>query len=176
MQMFIANCTMQTRIINYRLPEVSRNIQQTIAPLGQVRVGRSQLSQPDIDSIVEQLGRYGLANARNLSERKNPTQQVPIVYMVDATVPEKLIRQVHAHNKGTLRKLGEKTRTEAAIASSTFMENSAPNTLRTQEVSIMEESAGTLHTDADMLSAGTRVLGSRATEEDRKPRRRGNGS
>jgi len=167
MQMFIANCTLQNRIINFRLPEVLRNIQQTIAPMSQVRAGRANLSQPDIDYIVEQLSLYGLCDIQKLRERRATHQQIPTVYSIDVPVPIKIIADVQKHNKGTLRKLGEKTRTEAAIASATYLEREAPGTLRVQDIIVQEESGGTLHTDDDPTNIGMRTLGSRATNQQR---------
>ena len=167
MNMFIANCTLQTRIVNFRLPEVIRNIQQTIMPLSQVRAGKNNLSQPDIDYIVEQLMPYGLCSVNQLRERADSAQQIPIVYSIDAPVPVKVIMDVQKHNKGTLRNLGEKTRREAAIASAGYLEREAPGTLRVQDVSVQEESGGDLHSDDALVNVGQTTLGSRATDQQR---------
>lgn len=178
MQLYIANCTRQVRQINFRLPEVSKNVQQTIPMLAQVRAGSPNLSRPDIDAIVEQLSRYGMVDIAKLGERKDPTQQIPYVCSVDKPVPASVITQVDKHNRGTLIMRGKRVREEAAIASSNFIEDNAPGTLRTLETTVQEEDSGTMTHERgeEPVNVGLRVEGSANPANSRRNGGRGNKS
>ena len=69
MKMFIANGLHQNLDFQYRLPEVKGYRQQSIPIGSQVKIS-GDLSQKDIDLIVEHHSIYGMVAARDLDKFK----------------------------------------------------------------------------------------------------------
>lgn len=141
MNLYIANATMQDRVANFRVPEVTKTVQLTIPRGRQVRVPKD-LTKQDIDSIQAQLARYGAIELADVGTKKPANGTIPYVMSTDKPVPAATLLRVINHNKGALKLRGDDTRKMAAIASAQVMEATAPQTLGNFETTLMEEQSG----------------------------------
>lgn len=173
MQVYIANATMQNRVANFRLPEVTKNIQLQIPRGRQVRVPKD-LGTPDIESLLEQLGRYGAIKADEINSRRSHAAMIPYLISIDKPVKATDIDRVMKHNKGALIIRGAETRKMAAIASAQVMSEAAPETLANFETVLIEEKSGGMpHADGEKpIAEALRVAGDAAGQEDNRSSRR----
>jgi len=158
--LYIANATMQNRIANLRVPEVTKNIQLNIARGRQVRVPKD-LAQQDVDSIVEQMSKYGSIKIDEIGSKRSYATTIPYILSVDKPVPVTAIKRVLDHNKGVLKLRGDEVRQQAALASSQVMEEAAPGTLDNFETTLIEEKSGGMVHEGDEkpVAEGLRVSG-----------------
>jgi hypothetical protein len=136
MKLFIANCTKQTQVVMYRVPEHPTPRQQHIGIGQQIQIA-GDLNQPQIDSIIAQLSRYGLVRADEVDGRK---PFVGLTYSVEK--PVKVDRQVNAieHNDEVLTERGHEIRKNAAVAINNGLEENVAGraTLKNTEIEIEE--------------------------------------
>jgi hypothetical protein len=123
MRLYVANCTMQYHFLNYRLPENPSMISQQVPSLRQVQVAKD-LNQPQVESFIGQLRKYGLVT---LEEALNHRPRNPIVWVCSAEkpVPEDVIRRIKDLNTGIIANIGKETRRQAALATSHNMAEQA---------------------------------------------------
>lgn len=166
-KVFIANCTMQNQIANFRLPEFPKPHSIQI-PMGrQVEVG--DLTPPQLDSFVEQMGRYGMVHA---DEAGKTGPKVSLLYSTKGPIPQQAFLRVIERNKGILRVEGVKRRQEAAIAANSAM-NTEETPVQKLEMSIEEDTPGSFGGQDDPIEEGIRIDNDAVTSENKPPRRRG---
>lgn len=138
MKMFIANGLHQNIDFQYRLPEVKGYRQQSIPIGGQIKIS-GDLSQKDIDLIVEHHQIYGMVPARDLHKFKGFL--TPYVYSIDEPVSAELMTELIIQNREYNRAMGVKLRREAAVTVSSEIEEQMPpnmNYLKNLELTIEE--------------------------------------
>jgi hypothetical protein len=118
--LYIANTTIQKRIVCYRLDynakgtkitEPQPHLQRDIEPGKQICISGLHIDQAE--SIREQLAVYGLIA---VSEIKSVRGVVPCIFNVDRAVKKSDIEQVLAHNSTTLLLRGKVRRQKAAVS------------------------------------------------------------
>lgn len=167
MFMFVANCSRQKQIVNYRLPENPSPKSQEVPMGGQVRLG-GDLTTPQFAAVVEQLSRYGMTDVDRLSDGNGMV--IPLVYS-RTPIPASTMRTVMQHNADILTSMGKEIRKRAAIATAETI-NEHMDGLQELKMSVEEESQGSF-TDRDPLTEGLRVVRNEApTPEPKAPRRR----
>ena len=139
MKVYIANCTDQVHDFAYRLPEMPIGrpaIRQQIHPRSQVKLS-GDLNTPDIEAVVRQHARYGLAA---VDEVATTDHLINLVYSIDRPISEETIRYVIGRNEVVLRSLGHRLRQEAAIAVNNQLDEAAPAAkLKAVELTVQEE-------------------------------------
>lgn len=143
MKMYVANLTQQAWDFGYRLPEQPGVRKQRIEMGSQVRIA-GELSQRDIDAIVEQYGKYGLIRVDEIDRTK---AFAGVCYSIDKTVPIDKIRRGIEHNNEILVERGKEQRKEAAVATNAQIESQLPTengapALQALEVTIEEDKSG----------------------------------
>jgi len=141
MRMFIANGMHQNLDFQYRLPESKRPRQQII-PIGSQVMLSGELSQKDIDAIIEQHGIYGMIEASEIS-RSN--EHVAYVYSVGKPVSAEYIAQLVQHNRVIHTELGRRYRQEAAVATSSMIQDNTTDHLNSLEFTIREDTKNKDH-------------------------------
>ena len=161
MHLYIANTSQQAHIVNYRVPENSAPLMRPIEMGRQVLFG--DLSEPTINSIVEQLRPYGLLSVEEAGKHAGLT---PLVFSTGRPVPSAAMTKVILHNRGLLAALGKESRLAAAIATSGQIEQAAPDqVLRQLDMSVQEETPGTgLDNDGGGISEGVTVKPAPSTD------------
>ena len=168
MNIFIANCTNQNQQINFRLPEARKPVAIMI-PMGQQRpVG--DLSPPEIEAMMEQLGPYGLIS---VAEIKRAPRKISYVYSENKPVTSEMIRMAHDKNQGVLRDEGKDRRKNAAVAANAGM-NTEETPLNRLEMSVEEESSGTIPSE-EPIGEGFKIDNTLDTSENKRPRPRSGG-
>lgn len=163
-KVYIANCTFQQQIINVRMPESRKPISMTI-PMGQQRdVG--DLTTPMLDSLVDQLGPYGLYPAEGI---KRAETKITYIYAVGRYVKGDEIRMALDRNQGVLREEGVERRKHAAIASAIAMDTEQ-TPLNKLDMSIEEESSSAHFSSEseEQVNEGFRVDNTANTNENTK--------
>lgn len=165
MNTYVANCTQQNHILNFRLPDSRKPLSYKL-PMGkQLLVG--DLTPPEVDALVEQLGPYGLIGVGEITNAKGK-----ITYVMSQGVPVKSADILRAldKNNGVLRDEGKHRREEAAVAANAGM-NTDDTPLNKLEMSIEEDTSGSF-SDGDKLAEGMRIDNTQSTSENKKPRQR----
>ena len=157
MKLYIANCSQQSQVINYRIIEFPRAMTQPCDIGQQIMVGSRDLSLPQIEGVIRDMRIYGLMTVEEVSALRNTSQTIPFVASVDKPVTTDTIQKVMLHNRGVLRLRGKKLREEAAIATSMKMSEMTPGAAQTLEMSIQEEKTGSLAHDDEIISEGVRI-------------------
>lgn len=122
MKLYIANVSQQIHTVNYRLPENPKALSQPIGAGAQILVANRELTDKEIDSVIDQLSRYGLIGVEDV---KNSRKQFPWVYSVGKPVPADIMRLAVFRNIGVLSEKGQKARMAAAIATNNAIDNMA---------------------------------------------------
>jgi hypothetical protein len=136
MKLYVANCTAQAQDFMYRLPEATGCRMQRIEVGAQVQIS-GDLSQPDIDAIIEQHARYGMVDVASL-DRTRPF--IGVCYSVGTPVPISKIQYAIGHNRGVLLERGQQIRQESAVALNAQLEEQVPpGTLNQLDISVVEE-------------------------------------
>lgn len=169
MKTYIANCTLQNQMINFRLPEARKVTSMTI-PMGrQKEVG--DFVQLEIDAMIAALGPYGLVSVDDIGKSRT---KITYVYSTKGPVPAEKIARAIDHNKGHLRAEGKKRREEAAIATNVGM-NTEETPLNRLEMSVEQISDGSIPAD-EPIGEGFRIDNTLSTSENKRPRPRRSGS
>lgn len=90
-KLFIANVSMQTQVLNFRVPE-NKKIMQTEIPPGQQRVAYQEASSDVVDAIIEHIAIYG---AVSLAEAKRAKKSFTLVYQIDSPITSEQIASLH---------------------------------------------------------------------------------
>lgn len=157
MKLYVANCSQQSQVINYRIIEFPRAMSQPCEIGQQIMIGRADLSLPQIENVIAQLRIYGLHTVEEVMTLRDPTITVPFVANIDKPVSTDMIQKVMHHNRGVLRLRGKKLREEAAIATSMKMSEMTPGAAQTLEMTIQEEKTGSLAHDDEIINEGMRI-------------------
>lgn len=158
MKLYIANCTKQAYHLASRIPEMS-GVKIIEIPIGGQMQIAGELSQPQIEAIIDQHRIYGLVS---VDEFKRLKEFVPLVYSEGRPVTVDVIKQIMALNNGVLVQRGKDIRQQAAVATSAAisqnLEDISPEapSLETLEMSVVEETRGDLN-EGDPMAEGVRV-------------------
>lgn len=166
MRLYIANCSQQDHILNYRVPEISSPLTRPI-PIG-TQVNLGDMTDPQNEAVIAQLRKYGLLSAGELS-RANGV--VPLVFSTGSPVKSEVMARVMAHNSGVLNMRGVEIRKEAAIAAAGRVAEISPS-LKAFESSVVEESHGN-GPASDPISEGFRIERTPSVNPDVPKKRRG---
>lgn len=134
MKMFVANCTKQARDFSYRLPDKGGRMQRI--EIGQQIQVAGDLSQPEVDSVVDHYSRYGMLSVADA--RKSRGQFVGLVYSIDEPVKIENMQIVLQKNDDVLTQRGQEQRKEAAVATSAAIMQNGEQGLKGLETSITE--------------------------------------
>jgi len=169
MRLYAANCTLQYRIINYRVIEANNPFTQQIESGQQQMLGRTDLTMPQVEGIVRGMEIYGMRLVDDLGNI-NESGQIVWVASIDKPVPTDIIQMVMDHNLGVLIKEGREFRQKAAVATNHVLNRTTPHAADTLEMTIQEESEGSTGLGGEPLTAEGFVV---ATDQPHgTPRRR----
>lgn len=162
-KVYVANVTSQNHILNFRLPEARKPLSVSI-PMGQQRLV-GDLSPPEIDAMVYQLGPYGLAELGQESAKA----KLAYIFSVGSPVPASAMQRIIDRNRGILRDEGVKRRQETAVAAHDLM-NSESTPMKGVVVELEEVDSGSLGSDSEKIGEGIRI-DDQSTSENKPPRR-----
>jgi hypothetical protein len=136
MNMYVANGTHQSIDFQYRLPEVRNYRQQNIPEGGQIRIS-GNLSQKDIDKIIECHEIYGLIDYRELPSRRG--LHTMYIFNIGEPVPVSAIQELIIHNRAVNDETGRIAREEAAVALHKVIQDNTTDRLKSLEFNIEEK-------------------------------------
>lgn len=142
-KMYVANFTKQVHSFIYRLPGTKNARQQAIEIGQQVRLS-GELTQIDVDSVIEQKAPYGFIRADEVGKMR---KFVGLCYSIDKPVPMDAIRRGIEQNMKALEVVGANNRKEAALAVASQVEENAPGSLKALEMTVEEDAKGELGDD-----------------------------
>lgn len=90
-KLFIANVSMQTQVINFRVPE-NNKIMHTEIPPGQQRLAYQETSIDVVEHIIAHISIYG---AVSLSEARRAKKSFSLVYQIDEPISGENIASLH---------------------------------------------------------------------------------
>lgn len=164
-KVYVANVTAQNHTINFRLPESRKPMAITI-PMGQQKfIG--DLSAPEIDAMVEQVGRYGLVEVG----QENKREKVTFIFNVGSTIPAASIQKIYDRNRGILTDEGKKRRIENAVAANAAM-NTEETPLTNFTADVEEIDSGDFGNDSDGVAEGVKIDNTAASSNENAPKRR----
>jgi len=140
MKLYIANLTRQNVEFAYRLPE-STGVRTQHIPIGaQIRIS-GELSNADVDSIIEQHRKYGMIPAEEIKNKKG---FAGLAYSVDKSVAAAGIEMALHSNTTVLLDRGKANRERVAVAANNMLERSLtesgiPGNLDHTDVTIVED-------------------------------------
>lgn len=138
MQLYIANVSLQNVTFCFRVPEENGIKQVSIRPGAQQMIYSRNLTEAQMNAIIEQGRIYGLV-AHNEVDRAR--EKSPMVFSVGKEVPFSKIQHMMMNNHGALSKEGETTRKLAAISAHAAIEapNSDIDLAKQADVEIIEQ-------------------------------------
>ena len=152
--MYVVNCTQQVQDFVYRLPEFSGVRSQQIAIGGYVQLS-GELNQPQIDAVVKQHSRYGMVAEEEVSRTKT---FIGLYFTVDRLPKLAKIYDAISHNVDVMMERGKKTREEAAVFTSSAIENNVPaGSLKELEMSVVQEKREGREVSDPELAEGFRI-------------------
>lgn len=160
MRLYIANCGSGPYIANSRIPEMTGVLSQDIEAGGQVMYGGFNLTGPQVDAIISQLRNYGMMEVDEVSRQD---RVVPLVFSRDRPVSANVIKGCISRNRGVLFKKGEQLRQIAAITADKTatqaleQEPDLNSNLHMMEMSVSEDSPGTMERDGKPINDGHRI-------------------
>jgi hypothetical protein len=165
-EMYVANVSKQNIQFAYRVPERKGVVIQPIRAGFQVKLSphgtMTNLSAPDIDSIVGQYSKYGMVNVSDIDLSRGTF--AGLCYSLDKPVPVAKLERALVKNEESLEKLGLEMRTEAAVAVNQAIEEGAGTEMRGLEMSVTEiEPPGGYRTEKPVAQ------GVRVTRSDMEP-------
>lgn len=158
MKLFIGNATKQHHDFVYWVPNAKSTRTQRVPIGGQVQIS-GDLSQSDVDHIIQQHAPYGLVAS---SEADHVRDFVGLCYSVDRPIRMQTLEKLMHHNTRVLSDAGKEIRRQASVAGNDQLENNLvesgrTETLRQMEASIVEEN----HDDRSpepQIAEGFRVI------------------
>ena len=164
-KVYVANVTAQNHTINFRLPESRKALAITI-PMGQQKfIG--DLSAPEIDAMVEQLGVYGLVEVG----QEHKKSKVTYIFNVGSTIPASSMQKIYDRNRGILTDEGKQRRIENAVAANAVM-NTEETPLNNFTADVEEIDSGDLGSDSDNVGEGVKIDNAAAASNENAPKRR----
>lgn len=136
MKVFIGNATKQHLAFVYRLPERKAAITQQI-PMGTQKKLTEDMSQLDIDAIMDQWGKYGLIPYTELEAGKIDFSGYLIA--VNNPIPGAVMDTAVEYRADVLRQLGREQRELAALEMVRTIERTVPTPATQYEMSVAEE-------------------------------------
>lgn len=146
MKLYIANCSHQQQHFNYRMLESTRSFEQYVPIGGQIHISRTDLTQRDVDYIVEQNRRYGWLSVSEAKEKLG-SERIPMVFSVDKPVTAADMYRIINHNRGVLTEDGKQRRKEAAVNAHHVIAQHDPEAANTMEMTIREDKPGSVEHD-----------------------------
>ena len=171
MKLFVANPTKQQINFTYRLPD-SRSAKMVPIAMGQQMQIGGDLTQAELDYVIEQNQKYGLVAVADMSKSAGVT----MIYSIDKPVPVGKLHEAIAGHTNMLEDRGRQIRQEAAVAVNNTLKDSV-GPLRTLEMSAVEEEPrGGFVDDSKQFSerlvvASTEKEAARAAETSQRRRR-----
>jgi hypothetical protein len=167
-ELYIGNVSKQVQMFAYRSPERPGIITQIIPIGGQIRVApngiKTDLTTPEIDSILEQHRMYGLTSVDDLDIIRNSPFN-SLVYCVGKPISAEKLRKGMQKKEEALKAMGQRIRQEAALAVNSQIEEQIGAPLRQLEMSFQEEEPrGGYSDDLDHIAEGVRVTREQASE------------
>jgi hypothetical protein len=141
MDLYIGNPRRQDHILAYRMLEQAGGAKMpTIRRGGQFKIP-GDLTQPEIEYIVNQHRKYGLLS---VDEVGGSRQEVPLIYSVGRPITAAILNSVMKHNTDVLVAKGKELRQQAAVAANNAIENdlrenNVPLGLNELDMSVVEE-------------------------------------
>lgn len=125
MKFYVANVTKQHYVFTYRVPERAQPCTQLI-PVGEQiclapNGSDTDLSQLEIDMILKQYEKYGIADVNGIDHAKGPFNG--ICYSIGKPISVEKMRKAMLKSDQVLDKLGKQIRQEAAVAAHSDFEN-----------------------------------------------------
>lgn len=162
--LFIANCTQQNQIANFRVIEETR-VRNLEIPIGAQTKVPGNLSDKQIEDIIRQLRKYG---ARDVSEVGRDPNFIGLVFSINKPVTADRIRYTVIQNLEVLDEQGEQMRAAAAVATHQFIEQNMPRDERGKKpnldelhMEVVEETSGQTRSGIDRphkpVAAGVKV-------------------
>lgn len=156
MKMYIANCTNQIQDFQYWMPGSAKIYRQGI-PIGQQIQLSGDLTQHDIDAVIEQHAPYGMVNTTEIDRTR---AFVGICYSIDKKINMDYVRRAAERNKAVLDARGKVIRQEAAVAVNNAMEEEAQSArtgnVNQLEMTITEDTKGGKDIEVDETTRVTR--------------------
>ena len=134
MKMYVANCTKQARDFTYRLPDKGNRMQRI--EIGQQIQVAGDLSQPEVDSIVDHYAMYGMNPVDEA--RKARGTFTGLCFSIDKPVAIENMQIVLQLNDQVLTQRGQQQRKEAAVATSKAIMDNGDQGLTGLETTIVE--------------------------------------
>jgi hypothetical protein len=141
MIVYVANCTKQYAMLNYRVPEFKSQFTQPCDAGQQIMLVRPDLNMIQVQSIIDQLQQIGgwLVDELDAMPRE---KMVWWLMSVDKPISEDKIRRALEHNRRVQFLEGQEFRKRAAIATHQNLARTTPHAADTMEVTIQEEITG----------------------------------
>lgn len=165
-KVYVANVTAQNHTLNFSLPN-SRKPYGIGIPMGQQKM-IGDLSAPEVDALVEQLGPYGLAEVGHELKKEKLT----FIFNVGSPVTMSVIQRIYDRNRGILKDEGHERRKLSAVSANATM-NTDDTPIKNMTVDVEEIDPGDLGSDSDDVREGFNIDNEANTSENRRPRRRG---
>lgn len=163
-KVYVANVTMQNHKLNFLLPGGRKAVSLDVGMGRQIYV--AEMSTPEIDAMVHQLGPYGLVESGQVPRK----QKVTYIFRVGGPVSSAEMQKVIDQNRGILRDEGKDRREKAAIAANVAM-NTDETPLRNMTMDVEEIDPGDLGNDSDHVGEGFSIDNvAAASNANKRPR------
>jgi hypothetical protein len=164
-ELYIGNISKQVQVFTYRSPERPGVIAQNIPIGGQIRVSpngvHTDLSTPEIESIISQHRTYGIVDIDEIDKKQSPFNG--LCYSIGKQISVEKLRRAMLKKEDAMKLFGQKLRQEAALAVNSQIEETGQVPLRELEMSFEEEEPrGGYTDDTDHTSEGILVTRSAA--------------
>jgi hypothetical protein len=141
-QMFVANITNQIQEFAFRPLELRKTITLKLRAGEQICVtvnNNADLSTPEIDAIISQLGPYGFTDIND--DRAKIGAQTPLIYSLGKAIPFAQQDRAIAQRLDAITQVGRKIREDGAIEVDHLIQqrNEEPLPLRKLEMSFVEQ-------------------------------------
>lgn len=143
MKLYIANTTLQTRHIHFRVPEVHRSMPfDQIIPPGQQAVVWKDDTREVLQHIVDHLCRFDLVHVSEIDRTKT---FIGLCYDFDKPVSQEIFMRVQDHNHDVKEKESDERMTAEIHASADALARTAQSTgqkLLSVETDVIQEKGG----------------------------------
>jgi len=119
MEMYVANCTRQNFIFNYRLSN-EPGVKHIAIGIGQQQKVPGSLTQAMVDEILRQHKPYGMISVDEINRTKG---FIGTCYSIDKKIKVDAIMKGLDHNESVLIERGREIRRAAAVQSNNMIEN-----------------------------------------------------
>ena len=138
MRLYIGNASTQNIVICYRIPTKKTPVFQSIPIGSQIRIPM-ELDQKGVDNILDQLQKYGLVTVAEAEKVRG--EFGGMIYGIDRPLTSDDLSYSRTLHMAGLKRRGQKTRQEAALAVTEVIQNKLPQgmELRETEFIVQEE-------------------------------------